>query len=501
MRISQGTNNKAKQSNAEYISIPWLPLTSLEEMERIEYDVLIVGSGIGGGSVTWRLCNQWGINEKKIGVIEKGNFLIPTQAANLPTMNSARMQAYFDNVSYPLGRMLPEFRGARQVFAFGGRTLFWNAVSPRLNPYEIADWPVSFEEMEAYYLIAERVMNVTQMFSEDSSMTKVFLNELQRRGLVEATQIPIAADIRSALSKKHSMKGYEVFFGSISFFAQALNHRPFDLAINARAVQVVVDQGEIKGIVVMSPNKKSYFIQAKTVVLSASTFETPRLLLHSGIEGRAIGHYLMNQSYVTATGTIRREQFPGLLGTLGILIPSIKDRPYQIQMRGPSGFFWNQPYQEKPYLEEPGVDFLCFGEVEPRYDNKVTLDPFRKDEYGVPEIQVEFSFSERDQQIIRKMAEAVEHISAYLGINIMRNDGQSSICLMPPGDLNHDSGTCRMGDDPATSVVNRFGQVHGITGLFVADQSVFPSIGAPNLGLSTAALAIRTADYILRQGR
>ncbi|MDQ1005281.1 choline dehydrogenase-like flavoprotein [Neobacillus niacini] len=468
----------------------WIPPTPLEQMANTEYDVLIIGTGAGGGAVTWRLCEQWGENGKKIGVVESGDFLLPTQAANIPTMNSERMGKLHEYVSKPLGKFNPEFQGAKQVFAFGGRTLFWNAISPRMNLFELVDWPVTFQEMESYYDIAERVMNVSKKYTEGSSLTEILLNRLQQSGVTEATATPIAADLGPAI---YGQEGSDVFFGAINFFAKALNHRQIDLTVKTRAVKVLVENGEVVGVKVISSEKKPYILKAKTVVLSASTFETPRLLLHSGIQGQAIGHYLMNHSFVLANGTISREEFPEPLGTLSILIPSTRERHYQIQLRGPNGYFWYQPYQVKPFVHELEITFFGSGEVEPRFENKVTLDPNRKDEFGVPEVQIDFSFSEKDLSIIREIAGAIEQVSSFCGIN------KPSICLMPPGDQNHDSGTCRMGDDPSTSAVNRYGQLHGIKGLFVADNSVFPSIGAANLTLSTAALAIRTADYIIRQ--
>ncbi len=64
----------------------------------------------------------------------------------------------------------------------------------------------------------------------------------------------------------------------------------------------------------------------------------------------------------------------------------------------------------------------------------------------------------------------------------------------------HPQSTCRMGGDPATSVVNAFGELHGVRGVFVADMSVFPtSLGAPPQ-ITTAALADRTARHILARG-
>ena len=95
--------------------------------------------------------------------------------------------------------------------------------------------------------------------------------------------------------------------------ARALNERPFDLAINARAVQIIHNQGKVAGVKVMTPDKKAYNLRAKTVVVCASTFETPRLLLNSGIQNRALGHFLTNQTFIQATGRISTADFPSRL--------------------------------------------------------------------------------------------------------------------------------------------------------------------------------------------
>jgi choline dehydrogenase-like flavoprotein len=63
----------------------------------------------------------------------------------------------------------------------------------------------------------------------------------------------------------------------------------------------------------------------------------------------------------------------------------------------------------------------------------------------------------------------------------------------------HLVGACRMGNDPATSVVDKFGRTHEITNLFVCDGSVLPTQGSANPGLTIQALAARTADYLISQ--
>lgn len=471
----------------EYIE-NWIPTTSLETMAENEYDVLIVGTGAGGGTMLWRLCEQWRNNGKRIGIIERGNIVMPTHGRNLPMMNRTRLEQYYRYISKPLQGSYSEFIGAREVICLGGRTVFWDVVASRLDLSLLPDWPVSIREMDTYYDIAERLMNVTDEYAKGSSLTESLLTRLQQGGFPESRYMPIAADIYpTKFGEVHA----DVFFSSFSLLARASFVRPFDLTINARAVQVLVDQGKAAGVKVMSPDMRSYILKAKTIVLSTSTYETPRLLLNSGIEGGAVGHYMTNQVFMLAPGKVRRSDFTDIPGTLAILITGTPEKPYQIRLVGPSGYDWYPSSEEKPFIEELDILLQCFGKIDPRYENRVSLNPNRKDEYGVPEIEVFFSFSEAEQAEIQKMLETVKQISSATDIIF------GEICLLPTGDLHHTSGTCRMGDDPSTSVTDPHGQVHGISGLYVADNSVLPFIGSGNPTLTTVALAIRTADHIV----
>ncbi len=473
----------------------WIPLTRLKQMTETEYDVLIVGSGAGGGAALWRLCEQWGRNKKRIAMIEAGSLLLPTHARNIATLGSRYYNRYFWNpkISYPLGKTLPEFSAAKQVFALGGRTLFWRTFSPRLPRCELAGWPVTFEEMEFYYSIAERVMNVTPGFTAGSPVQEALLKRLRENGFPDAAHIPMAVDLKpTGLGEIHS----NPMFSSISFLAYALHRRPFDLAVNARAVRVLTENGRAVGVKVMSLQERSYVLRAKAVVLAGSTFETPRLLLHSGLKGRAIGRYLANQSFVEAFGKWKHPKFREVSGPLGILIPQTEDRPYQILLLGPE---WRQQYEGKHVPEEYEVRILVLGKVESRFENGLALDPVWLDEYGVPRIQVLFSYSEKDEFVIRKMIQAVKQIASAMGVALFSKDGQPEIRLRLPGRDYHEFGTCRMGENPSDSAVNLSGQIHGVPGLYVADNSVLPSIGGTNPTLSTVALSIRTADRIIRE--
>jgi sugar phosphate isomerase/epimerase len=458
----------------------WIPLTSLDKMAQTDYDVLIVGSGAGGGAALWRLCERWRNKGKKVGMIEAGNLALTTNIQNLALLSGERGEQYISKITKRIGQFLPEFSGAKQIIALGGRTLQWTAACPRMPSYILNTWPVTIKEMDVYYKIAEQVMKVNKAFANLGLLNKIFLNRLWEDGFYEAADIPMAIDRKQT---KYGNVHSNAVFSSILFLAEAMNYKSIDLAIEARAVQVLVEKGNAVGVKVMSPDKKTYCLKAKTMILSASTFETPRLLMHSDIPGEAIGHYLIDHSAVRSTATLNRKKLPEDLGPALIFIPNTKEHPYQLE-------FGSLEYQLQEKLK---VIFHGYGYVEPRFENKIMLDPKRKDAYGVPEIKIDFNYSQQDQVVIRQMTSDLRRVMRSLDVT-----ETSNIYLRAPGDDNHEAGTCRMGDHPSTSAVNRFGQIHGIKGLYAADNSVLPTLGA-NPTLTTVALAIRTADYIIQQ--
>ncbi|MGM0878597.1 MAG: GMC oxidoreductase [Bacillota bacterium] len=477
----------------EYLDY-WIPTTSIEKMAIEEYDTLIVGSGAGGSAALYRICEQWKDKGKKIGMIEAGGLLLPTHAQNISTLEVERFQKYFLNpkISTPIGWELPQFPGARLVFALGGRTLFWSAVCPRMNEIEFRDndWPISYEELLGYYNNIETIMSVTQDFTKDALITDILLERLRQNGFPQASAVPIATDISQA---KFGKVDSDVFFSSIDFLARSLNLCPFDLSIYTRAVQVIVENEKVTGVKVLTWGGKAYIIRAKNIILSASALETPRILLNSGIKGKAIGHYLVNHSFLEVNGSFNRLEFPENFGNLGILVPQTKEAPYQLQLYGRGGTFF---YHERRIPLRDKIPFYLqgFGKVEPRFENKVTLHPTNRDFFGIPKIHVDFSYSEKDLRLINYIKNKMEY-----ALTVMNGEIENKICLRPPGFDYHEMGTCRMGEDPETSVTNKYGQVHNVSGLFVADNSVLRYTGATNPTLTMMALAFHTADYITQK--
>jgi choline dehydrogenase-like flavoprotein len=329
--------NGSSDGNMDY----WIPLTPIEKMAQTDYDVLIVGSGAGGGAALWRLCQQWGNNDKRIGLIESGPLLLPTHGRNIPTMNDERFNKYFENPLHTdyIGKDWPEYPGARMIRALGGRTLQWYLVSPRLNPEDFLSWPITYDDLVPYYLTAEKIMNVTSRYAAGSSIQDILLHRLRANGFPGATDMPMAVDLEAT---RYGQIHSNVFFSSIIFLSHALNSRSFDLAVCTRAVKVLLDNGEVAGVKVKTPDMKTHTIRAKTVILSCGAWETPRLLLHSGITGRAIGHYLVNHMKVFADVKGKRNQFGEVAGVASLWVPVPGEKSMIIYGFGtdPFDYFW-----------------------------------------------------------------------------------------------------------------------------------------------------------------
>jgi choline dehydrogenase-like flavoprotein len=469
--------------------LSWIPQTPIARMAETDYDVLIVGSGAGGGALLWRLAEQWGANGKRIGIIEQGNLAIPTHACNLPTLDFDHLTRYLNSPA--ISEPIPGLPGSRQVFALGGRTLFWMHASPRMPAEVLADWPIASEEMNKYYAIAEQLISTSQTYADGSRLNSMVLSRLRDNGFPEAIPLPFAADMnQTRLGEIHS----SVFYSSIASLAFAMFLRPFDLSVGTTAVKVNTEENGVTGINVLSPDGRLRSLRSKTVVLAGGAIQTPRLLLASNIPGRAIGRYLINHSFVRAEAVRSREDFPELAGICNALIPQKTGTPYQIQIQNE----WFFPkYKTMPLAPTVRLGFSAFGSVQSRYENGVRILPGTADAFGLPKINVDLSYNEADRDVIRLMETAIPAAIRAAGFQPIEDEKGAVTCLMPIGSDFHEAGTCRMGSDPGTSATDAYGRVHGIAGLYVAGNSVLPSIGAANPTLSTIALAIRTADAIM----
>ena len=157
----------------------------------------------------------------------------------------------------------------------------------------------------------------------------------------------------------------------------------------------------------------------------------------------------------------------------------------------------------KASLRAPGpwtFSIEGFGEMLPDRRNRVWLDENRRDEWGIPILNIDCEHRENEQAMIRAMStDAVEMLEAAGLQNI-----QTSARLAPPGLLIHEMGTARMGDDPSTSVLNKYNQAHDVPNLFVTDGSAMASSACQNPSLTYMALTARASSIavaMLQEGK
>lgn len=138
-----------------------------------------------------------------------------------------------------------------------------------------------------------------------------------------------------------------------------------------------------------------------------------------------------------------------------------------------------------------------FGEVLPRPENYVEIDPEVRDAWGIPVLKFNIEWGPNELAMAKDMVETQREMFQAAGIEVMTE----RTTALPPGWSIHEAGTARMGDDPRQSVLNKFNQCHDIKNLFVVDASSFVSSTEKNPTLTILTLAMRASDHIAEEFR
>jgi len=284
----------------------------------------------------------------------------------------------------------------------------------------------------------------------------------------------------------------------------------------ARGVRVI-DAESLKPV--------EYF--GKLIFLCASTLGSTQILLNSkntrfpdGLANSsgALGHYLMDH----ACGAGGSAEFPGPDDRYhhgnrpnGIYVPRFRNlsggkqhpdflRGYGFQ-GGASRAGWGRGMSMSGFgasfknsLRTPGpwtMWFEGFGEMLPRYENHVALDPAVTDAFGIPALKIHCSWSDNETEMREQIAtDAAEMLEAGGATNIQTGAGAS-----PPGLCIHEMGTARMGRDPKTSVLNSYNQCHDVPNVFVTDGACMASSACQNPSITYMALTARAADFAVSE--
>lgn len=232
------------------------------------------------------------------------------------------------------------------------------------------------------------------------------------------------------------------------------------------------------------------------VFLCASSLETTRILMMSelGKQSDALGRNLMDHVMQKAEGV-----GPGLAGEPTspedgrcTFLPRFNDR--ETGKPGLDAGFGVQVYQTSGRPGQSWFTAIAFAEMTPRAENRVVLDPDRRDAWGAPVLRIRCTHGERDLAAAADRSAALKDLADLVGAKLTRLDERPAA----PGSAVHECGTARMGEDAAHSVLDPNNQCWDARGLYVTDGASLPSQGFQNPTLTIMALTARACDHALR---
>ena len=345
-----------------------------------------------------------------------------------------------------------------------------------------------------------------------------------------------------------SCNAYADFSSSSVFIIPAVNGTgQVDLFVNSMVRSVTTDaEGKATGVsFINKEDRKEYQLKGRSVVLGASACSSARILLNSkskqhpnglGNSGDTVGRYLHD-----STGGGRSGFIPALMdrksdynedgvGGMHVYSPWWLDnkkldfpRGYHIEVWGGMGmpaygFGFNVTEMNKYIDGQVGgygdklrddvrrfrgamIGFGGRGEAIAQKENRCELDPDVVDQFGIPVLQFHYKWSDYERYQARHMQDTFEELIHAMGGTPLgdKPTKENDWGLLAPGQIIHEVGTTRMGNDPKTSVTNKYCQLHDADNVFVVDAGPFTSQADKNCTWTIMALAMRTSEYIVDQ--
>src|SRR3989454_3253641 len=512
-----------------------------------DHDVLIIGSGASGGMVAHTLTRK-GVKCLMLdagpavdferhrtlkavydlpyrGFGRPGRFPHVTQAsefdANIWADEKQNPYTYDPNDPYYWVR----------IRLIGGKTLRWGRASWRLSDYEFKckdhdgfgeNWPIEYKDLAPYY---DRVEPMFRVSGRKEGLPQlpdgVFLEDDSSDS--PAIQRFIAAAKRMNVPTTKQRRATGTLASSVNLLLpDALATGNLKIVPNAVVREITTDRntGLANGALFLDRvSKREYHVKARVVVVGASCLESTRLLLNSGLANSSgvLGHYLFDQTYTkNIIECIVPEARGGKARTLtggGGYIARFRnlDKREKNFLRGYSFDFHSGSTPSAKYfplygaalqkeladVTGAGFSMTAMGEVLPRYENFVRINHDVKDEWGIPALHLRHRYTDNEREMVKDALHVAEELSHGAGFQILAKHSQ----MVPPGESIHELGTCRMGADPKTSVLNRFNQSHDVKNLFVVDGSSFVSGGSQNPTLTILALSMRSAEFMAEEMR
>tara|TARA_R110002049_G_scaffold308754_1_gene513881 strand:+ start:18615 stop:20333 length:1719 start_codon:yes stop_codon:yes gene_type:complete len=557
------------------------------------FDVIIVGSGAGGGMAT-KILSEAGLN---VAVVEAGPFYDP---ANPETSTQLKWSYESPRRGASTTRPFGDFdaayggwelegepytqKGETKFDWFrsrmlGGRTNHWGRISLRFGPLDFKrksfdglgeDWPISYEDVKPYY---DKVDKLIGVFGSNENLPndpdgfflpapKPRLHELYYIKGARNANVPVYPSRMSMLTKpindqrgvcfycgqcSRSCRVYADFSsGSCLIFPAQKSGGQIKIFTNSMVREVVTDDsGKATGVIFINKlDRKTYRLQAKTIVLAASACSTARILLNSksnvhkdglGNSSGLIGKYLHDSTGLNRTAFVpdlmnRKTYNEDGVGGMHVYSPWWGNnkklnfpRGYHIEMWGglrmPAYGFGFDPNALNAFIGEKiggygnalrddvkrfygsVIGLAGRGESVPMESNYCEIDPDTVDEWGIPVLRFQYKWSQYEKDQAVHMNKTFEEIFDGMGAQVLeeRPSKEQDYGLLNPGRIIHEVGTTRMGNDPKKSVTNKYQQLHDVENVFIVDAGPFVSQADKNPTWTILALSWRTCDYIVSQ--
>jgi choline dehydrogenase-like flavoprotein len=434
----------------------------------------------------------------------------------------------------------------------GGRSLSWGRQSYRMSDLDFKaathdgygdDWPFSYADLVPYYEEVERYVGISgiaenlpqlpdSVFQPAMQFTcgEERLRDQVKAKMGRTVTMGRAAILTKALNGRqpcHYCGPCERGCITTSYFsspwttiADAERTGRLTLLTDAVVSRITLKDGKADGVEYIDRvTREGRKVRAKLVMVCASTLESTRLLMLSKEFNRSgvLGQYLMDHIYGgSANGIMPMLEAKPWAGPPrrpnGIYIPRFRNvkekmtngfiRGYGYQGGSTPNFDFNAPGFGASYKENVrkgfwGINIGLWGECLARKENQVTLDQSKVDAWGIPALKINCEWGDNDKKLWRDgVTQAAEMLAAAGAERITTTpDGRWSV----PGFCIHEVGTARMGNDPKTSVFNKWAQSHDVENVFCTDGAVWVSSGCQNPTLTMMAVTVRACDYITRE--
>jgi quinoprotein glucose dehydrogenase len=525
-------------------------------MPVLESDILIIGGGITAAMLAQKLSQlRPGL---AISVVEAGRSIFDAQNRG---RYRERALAYGE---HPWHDDYIEDQQAAGIIsmtmAVGGLALHWGGACNRFSEEDLrlhsmyglaADWPLSWDELERYYVEAERCLNVSgepSPYPEDRrsapypqgpiplSYNLQVLKAWAVKGGLKFSSLPMARNL-APFDGRGSCCVYDTCgeicpsgarYSPDFTFRQLMEPGKITLHDRTLVRRLVLDPqrpvvSAAHGWHQDRPDERIEF-RAKTFVVASGYCWSSHLLLLStdsrfpnGLANSSglVGRYMNGHAFIQATANISEQTYPGQNMTHSL----ISREYFRCRTDGPfvrhDTRVWESSAGREPRLRAAdgrlllgdellddwrartvgsSVRLRAYVDVHPSADSRLTLDPARKNRYGDPMPKIEHRF---DAATVARQASNKAHV---LGVfERMAKSSNGRIVATSEGDyLDHPGGGCRMGSDPAKSVCDSYGRTHDHDNLFVVGAPTTPTGGCTNGTLTFVALTLRSADEIAR---